>query len=231
MPRTTTATAAKVYRATSRAYDAVAEVFQESIREETTPRRLLLELEAGQTIWQEVRIAHLLATCSLGDIVNLMQDFNYGLIEQVATAFRRFSVLKLGKTYSSLTIADIAKHTTPIANDVSETATYLNRLISTGDLKAVILQRGTGSESWILQFDEERPSMSEAQQLQELKATEIRIEDLAARITESDQKMGLSKEYLEWCRKAEAKSKDETPGGFQDMMDEYMHDEDVMTDI
>ena len=73
--------------------------------------------------------------------------------------------------------------------------------------------------------------MSEAQQLRELNETKARIQTLSARITESDHKIGLSKEYLEWCRKAEAKSKDEVPGIFQDMADEFIPDEDMMTDV
>ena len=56
MPKTTTAPAQRVYRAISKAYEAVAEIFQESIAEERGPRQLILELEAGQDIWQEVRL-------------------------------------------------------------------------------------------------------------------------------------------------------------------------------
>ena len=151
-------------------------------------------------------------------------------MKQVFTSFRRFSVLTLGKTYSSLTIADVARHTSPNPNDFSETANYLQWLISTGQLNGTMIERGTTHQTWVLNFDEEVESMSEAQQLHELKKTEARIHDLSARITESDQKIGLSKEYLEWCRKAEVKMKDEAPGVFQDLVDDYIHDEDMMTD-
>ena len=48
--------AQRAYRATSKAYEAVAELFQESITEEKGPRQLMLEIEAGQDIWQEVRL-------------------------------------------------------------------------------------------------------------------------------------------------------------------------------
>ena len=91
-------------------------------------------------------------------------------------------------------------------------------------------ERGPSQQTWVLNFDDELESMSEVQQLQELKKTEARIHDLSARVTESDQKIGLSKEYLEWCRKAETKMKDEGPGVFQDMVDDYIHDEEMMTD-
>ncbi|KAL8795031.1 MAG: hypothetical protein Q9195_002479 [Heterodermia aff. obscurata] len=210
MPRTTTTPAQRAYRATSKAYEAVAEIFQDSITKEKGPRQLILEIDAGQDIWQE--------------------SSNVGLVKQVFTSFRRFSVLNLGKTYSSLPVADVARQTSPNPNDFSETANYLQWLISTGQLNASMIERGTNHQTWILKFNEELESMSEAQQLQELKKTEARIHDLSSRITESDQKIGLSKEYLEWCRKAEAKVKDEVPGIFQDLADDYIHDEDMMTD-
>ena len=151
-------------------------------------------------------------------------------MKQVFASFRRFSVLGLGKTYSSMTIADVARQTSPNPNDFSETANYLQWLISTRQLNATMIERGTTHATWVLKFDEELQSMSEAQQLQELKKTEARIHNLSARVTESDQKIGLSKDYLEWCRKAEAKMKDEVPGNFQDMVDDFIPDEDMMSD-
>lgn len=129
-----------------------------------------------------------------------------------------------------MTIGDVARQTSPNPNDFRETANYLQWLISTGQLKATMIERGTAQQTWVLKFDEELESMSEAQQLHELKKTEARIHELSARVTESDQKIGLSKEYLEWCRKAESKMKDEGPGIFQDMVDDYIHDEEMMTD-
>ena len=164
------------------------------------------------------------------DRADCVQSANIGLVKQVFTSFRRFSVLKLGKTYSSMTIADVARQTSPDPNDFSETAAYLQWLISTGQLNASMVERGTTHQTWVLKFGEELESLSEGQQLQELKKTEARIRDLSARVRESDQKVGLSKEYLEWSRKAEAKVKDEVPAAFQDLMDEYIHDEDMMTD-
>ena len=154
---------------------------------------------------------------------------NVGLIRQVLQAFRRFSVLKLGKTYLSLTIIDIAKHTSPDPSNYAEAVHYLRWLIATGQLNAALAERGSGPQDWVLKFGEEFPSKSEASQLRELKATETRMHELSARIHESDQKAGLTKEYLDWCRKAEAKGKDETPS-FQDLMEDYVHDEDVMVD-
>lgn len=56
MPKTTTAVAQRAYRATSKAYEAVAEIFEDSIKKEKGPLQLILEIDAGQDIWQEVRL-------------------------------------------------------------------------------------------------------------------------------------------------------------------------------
>ena len=155
---------------------------------------------------------------------------NFGLIKQVFQSFRKFSVSKLSKTYSSMAVADIAKQTSSDPSNASETAVYLQWLISTGQLNATLTERGPGHRSWILKFEDVIEGKSEGQQLRELKEIEARVHALSARITESDQKMGLSKEYLEWCRKADAKSKDEVPG-VQNTLEELVPDEDMMVDI
>ena len=155
---------------------------------------------------------------------------NFGLVKQVVLAFQRFAILKLGKTYLSLSIAEIVKRTFLDSNDFSDVARDLEILISTGQLNATLTQRGTTSDTWILRFNDEVEAKSEAQQLRELKATEARLLDLSARITESDQKIGISKEYLEWCRKAEAKSKDGA-SGFSDIIEDFTQDEDMMVDV
>ena len=54
MPKTTSAQAAKQYHALGRAYDALAEVFESSLKEEETNQRLVAEASAGQEIWRGV---------------------------------------------------------------------------------------------------------------------------------------------------------------------------------
>ena len=57
MPKSTSPTASKTYRATTKAYDALAEIFQDSVRNETGPERLYSEAQAGHPIWDEVSSA------------------------------------------------------------------------------------------------------------------------------------------------------------------------------
>lgn len=57
---------------------------------------------------------------------------------------------------------------------------------------------------------------------------------LSDHVREADRRLGLSKEYLDWARKVQ-KNKDAggnlEHGGFTTMNDEYMGDEDMMSDL
>lgn len=57
---------------------------------------------------------------------------------------------------------------------------------------------------------------------------------LSDHVREADRRLGLSKEYLDWARRVQ-KSKDAggnvEPGGFATMGDDYMGDEDMMSDL
>ena len=54
MPKTIGTQAAKQYRALGRAYEALAEVFENSLKEEESNQRLVAEANAGQEIWRGV---------------------------------------------------------------------------------------------------------------------------------------------------------------------------------
>lgn len=55
MPKTTSPVAAKAYRALAKAYDTIAEIFQEGIVNEIDAGRLVAEADAGQAVWRDVR--------------------------------------------------------------------------------------------------------------------------------------------------------------------------------
>ena len=57
MPKTTSTHAAKIYRSLARAYELIAEVFQESLINETNQSRLVAEANEGQQIWLDVSLA------------------------------------------------------------------------------------------------------------------------------------------------------------------------------
>ena len=60
-------------------------------------------------------------------MLKFWQDSNAGLVSQVIDAYRKFSILELEKTYSALTVAEIARCTSSDPDDYAETGRYLNR--------------------------------------------------------------------------------------------------------
>ena len=152
-------------------------------------------------------------------------------MNQVIGAFRRFSVLKLGKTYAALRISDVAKRTSSAPMDFTETADYVKDLITSGQLKGTVTETGNDAGSWVLRFfDDAAEDRSEAQQFAEISEAKERIEKLGARIRESDHKLGLTREYLEWTKKT-ANQKGGAGPGIDPMTEDFMTiDEDMMVD-
>lgn len=153
---------------------------------------------------------------------------NYGLMKQVVDSFRRFSVLKLGKTFAALRIADVVQNTPSMPKNFLETADYIKELIASGDLKGSITETGNDPSAWVLRFDDEGDEeFSEAEALAEIVDAKEKIDNLRARIREADQKLGLSKEYLEFSKK---NANQKGNGGDQGTDDFMSLDEDMMVD-
>ncbi|KAI9878809.1 MAG: hypothetical protein M1830_010493 [Pleopsidium flavum] len=215
MPRTTNSQAAKAYRAIARPYDAIADIFRSG-----DGQRLRAEFDFGRQIWRD--------------------DCNDGLLCQVLDAFRRFSILKLQSTYLALSIPEIGVRTSPDHADHAETEAYIVSLISTGYLNATLSQSDDGSKPSILRFattSTKDPQLQpEAAQYADLvKQTEKTVE-LAGHVRSTNTKLCLSKEYIEWSKKAkktrEAGKGSATDGTLVEMAgDDYGEDEDMMADL
>ncbi|KAI4135382.1 MAG: hypothetical protein LQ347_000712 [Umbilicaria vellea] len=215
MPRTTTSQAARLYRAIAKPYDAIAEVFKDG-----DISRLREEFEVGRKVWQD--------------------DCNTGLLLQVLDASRRFAVKRLEKTYAALSVSEIARRTLPDPNIQAETEHYLGSLIAAGHLNATLTQSPDSSHPSILRFAASPTTgplaRSEAQAYKELVEQTKRISKLAEHIKETDRKLAMTKEYIEWVRKSR-KQKDAggpmgEPNHAMEMAgDDYGGDEDMMADL
>ena len=154
-------------------------------------------------------------------------------------AFRQFSVLKLGNTFAALTVADVARRTSPDPNDYAESGEYVIHLISTGVLNATISQPSNDPASWILRFSDSTSgplSHTEEQQHQHLEKQTRKIKLLMEHIHEVDRKLSLNKDYIAEAKKAKKarlnvleSGVDETTWATQN--DVYEHDEDIMADV
>ncbi|KAL9122363.1 MAG: hypothetical protein Q9187_001080 [Circinaria calcarea] len=215
MPPHTNHQAAKIYRATAKAYEALAEVFRAGIA-----HRLHDEARAGHELWQH--------------------DCNTGLVLQVLDALRRFAILRLGKTFAALSIPEVARRTSPRPDDYAETEHYLSSMIRDGHLNATITQSSDPAKPPVLRFASSTHSgplaRSEAQQYSDLKKQTADTTKLISHIKEADRKLELSTSYLEWARKArkseEARENRQNSGGeLHTMNDSFGVDEDMLADM
>lgn len=219
LPKTLSQQAIKQYHATSKAYEGLADVFKEGILNEESVQRLIEEATAGEAWWDP--------------------DHNRGLVLQVVKAFRQFSVLKLGNTFAALTVADVARRTSPDPNDYAETGEYVIHLISTGVLNATISQPSNDPACWILRFSDPTSgplSHTEEQQHQHLEKQTRKIKLLMEHIHEIDRKLSLNKDYIAEAKKAKKARLTVIESGVDEATwatqnDVYEHDEDIMADV
>ena len=176
---------------------------------------------------------------SLRSLAETYQDCNRGLVIQVVKAFRQFSVVQLGKTFAALTVADVARRTSPDPNDYAGTGNYVIHLISIGVLNATIAQPSNDPASWILRFSDPGSgplSPTEEQQYQHLEKQTQKIKLLMEHIREADRKLSLNKDYIADAKKAKKARQNDLQGHEGELPmfsvdDVYEHDEDMMADL
>ncbi len=166
---------------------------------------------------------------------------------QVLEAHRRFAIINLGKTYSSLSIHEIVHRTSPnpakrsslSPDEVAETEDYIRRLIVRGHLLAQLSQPFDPSEPVVLTFltpiSEGPESQSEAIQNMKLKERTAMLRRLDEHVKETDKVMAQSKELVEWQKKLNKSKEAGAAGGSGGMMDmvweDPIADEDMMGDF
>ena len=165
-----------------------------------------------------------------------------GLVLQVLDAHRRFLILKLEKTYAALPISLVAQQTSPHPENHAETEAYVHSLIASGQLNATLAATANSTKPSMLRFSTSTNSdgplaYSEAQQYEDLTRQTARFEQLANHMKDTERRLELSKEYMEWARKNKwSKAGGGGPGGT--MMDSngfgndgYGVDEDMLADM
>jgi len=209
IPKSVAPHAAKAYRSLAKPYDVLAEIFRAG-----DLQRLRAEINVGQSVW------HL--------------DNNTGLVLQVLAAFRRFSILKLERTFAALSIPDIANRISLGHVNTKETEVFVASLISTGRLKASLVQSPNGSSPTMLRFTSSAPNSglpTEARIREDFVAQKSRLETLMENVQGTDIKLELGREFIDSLRK---RRKD---GGGRDGIpvenpnSEFDIDEDMMGDL
>ncbi|KAI9810393.1 MAG: hypothetical protein M1827_006279 [Pycnora praestabilis] len=214
-PRTSSGSVFKTFRAIAKPYDAVAHAFVLG-----NLQRLREEIEVGQHIWRD--------------------DNNTGLLIQILDAHRRFAIINLEKTYSTLSIPEISIRTSPTENDHTEVEAYIVSLISSGQLNATLFHPSDPQRPTMLQFASSSTAgpqaQTEAVQYKDLQDQTMKIMRLAEHVKETDRRLALSKEYIEWMKKAKKnKGSGAIAGGGDHAMDMTWDDgpvdEDMMADF
>ncbi len=122
----------------------------------------------------------------------------------VLDAYRQFTIAKLGSTYAALPLPIVTRRTSPGSDNHAETAQYIARMISSGQLSATLDQQGQDPQSWILRFatsaNTEPRARSEQEQYDELVRQASRASKLADHVRETNRKLSVSKEYINWIK-------------------------------
>ncbi|KAI4112890.1 MAG: hypothetical protein LQ345_006027 [Seirophora villosa] len=213
LPKTTSPQVAKNVRALGRPYEALGEIFKDGLAKEQDVRRLNAEIHTGHPQW--------------------LEDHNLSLVLQVLDAYRQFSIARLELTYAALPLLIVTQRTSRDPEDHAETAQYVAMMISKGQLNAALDKRSQDPQSWILRFATSSTgpqARSEQEQYEELVEQASRTAKLADHVRETDRKLSLSKEYINWMK--QAKNESNAPQGEDSSMSSRLpfDEEDIMGD-
>ncbi|KAL4980050.1 signalosome subunit 3 [Aspergillus desertorum] len=117
----------RVYQSLSKPYISLADAFEKG-----DLQRLKAEISLGQTIWQT--------------------DKNAGLVYQVSEAFDQFLIIKLGRTFSALTMPDVLQRAPSCSKGPHDIEEFVVSLVMTGELKATLSHSPGNGTTTMLRF-------------------------------------------------------------------------------
>lgn len=156
---------------------------------------------------------------------------------QVLDAFRKFSVLRLERTFAALSIPEVVHRASLEDKTVEETETFVASLIASGELKGTLLQANDPSQPTTLRFTTSTSdTCSETEIRDDLAAQKQRLTKLLGHIQANDHKLELGREYVENLRRDRkrkaAAGKEGAPAATVGIGNgEYDLDEDMMGDL
>jgi COP9 signalosome complex subunit 3 len=156
---------------------------------------------------------------------------------QVLTALRWHSVLKLGATFSAVTMAGISRRACLAARELFEIELFVLSLVVSGKLNATVLNARYASSSTMLRFSvvlSSTDAVMEESIRQQLLVERQKLQAFSSNVQGSDKRLELGKEYIDHLRKSQPRndstSKDVSAmvqGGERDLD----FDEDMMSDL
>ncbi|KAJ5447852.1 hypothetical protein N7445_002673 [Penicillium cf. griseofulvum] len=199
----------KMYQSLTRPYIILAHAFERG-----DLKRLNAEIEAAKEVW-----------CA---------DNNYGLVSQVVGAFFSQTVIKLGKTFAALTVADLSKQVFPSPVCAEGTGSAISSLIMSRALNATLVQTKEHAEPSMLRFSSihSLPRLSRELDLQSQLKKEMRLmETLVINLGETNNNLGLSEEYVNSLNKGQVLSGSSEVNPIVEGEAGHEMDEDLMGDM
>jgi COP9 signalosome complex subunit 3 len=134
------------------------------------------------------------------------KDRNLGLVSQVMDVFFSQTVIKLGKTFAALTVADLVKQVFPshVCEEAAESA--ISSLVMSRALDATLVQTSDHAEPSMLRFSASHslPRLPHELDLQSLiKQERMSMETLVGSLGETNNNLGLSDEYIDSLHKGQ----------------------------
>ncbi|KAJ9481681.1 hypothetical protein VN97_g11784 [Penicillium thymicola] len=180
-PSITTPHVVKLYQSLARPYIVLAHAFERG-----DLKRLNAEIDAAKGVW-----------CA---------DNNLGLVSQVVGAFFGQTVIKLGKTFAALTMADLSKQVFPSPVCAEVTGSAVSSLVMSSALNATLVETKDHAEASMLRFSSihSLPHLSRELDLQSQLKQEMRLmETLVIHLGETNNNLGLSDEYVDSLHKGQ----------------------------
>lgn len=194
-------------KALAKPYECVADAFRSG-----NPDRLRGEIHEGQQFW--------------------MEDSNNGLVLEVFNAFRRFAVLKLEKTFTALSIIEVARRTSPDPNDLNETLQYITSLIQQGKLEAQITPSPADGVPTLRFLPSPSKKKSEFEISKELTSKIMDLQSLLKQVANNDHKLEVNKDYIDLLRKLKKTREQAEIEGVNVAKNTMMEiDEEMMADL
>ncbi|EGE08867.1 COP9 subunit 3 [Trichophyton equinum CBS 127.97] len=137
------------------------------------------------------------------------QDGNAHLVYQLSAAYRRFSILKLEKVFSAISIPEIANRVSYECGSAQELEKYIASLIADGQLNARLVQAADPSGPSVLRFGKDNAGMdmsTEAQLSAALLQEKNRIKAMIDNVARIDVRLELGEDYMEGLVKAQRRA-------------------------
>lgn len=202
LPRTANSTAMRQVKSASKAYEALAEAYEQV----GNLAKLKAQIKAGEEMWAE--------------------DGNQGLVQALLGSQMRAYVSQLSRTYSAIPVSKIAAH---LGAEAEEIGPYLAGLIQDGQLNARL--EGTEVLRFFVDATQGPLARTEKQQQRALLAQTVQTQALAEQVQEADYRLWLTREVLEHAKRTNKRT-GQGGDGMDTAWEEGVDvDEDLMTDL